>query len=101
MVIAIESLTSPGLQSAALTIAAESLASPGLQSVAYPVAITVDAASKRRATVAAVVASATIAGNAFEGAGTMLKQLALSSVLPSCHIVLHYHVKVTRNTGLS
>jgi hypothetical protein len=67
MGIAAESSTLPGLQSAALVIAAEFLALPRLQLAAYPAAITVAAALERNATIAAVVASAAIAGNSVEG----------------------------------
>jgi hypothetical protein len=87
MAIAAESLTSPSLQSAALAIAAESLTSRSLQFAAYPVAIIIAAASERSATIAAFVASTTIAGDAVEGSGTMSKQVAVSSVCPSCHIL--------------
>ncbi len=85
MAIAAESLTSPGLQSAALAIGAESLASPRLQLAAYPAAVAITASLERSATIAAVVASAAIAGDAVEGAGTMSQQVAVSSLHPSCH----------------
>ncbi len=87
MAIAAESSTSPGLQSAALAIAAESLASPCLQLAAYPPAVAVTAALERSATIANVVASAAVAGNAVEGAGIMSKQVAVLSVHPSYHIL--------------
>jgi hypothetical protein len=67
MAIATESLTLHGLQSAALVIVAEFLALSGLQSAAYPIAVTITPALDRSATVAANVASATVAGNALRG----------------------------------
>jgi hypothetical protein len=84
---AAESLTLPGLQSAALAIAVESLASPRLQLAACPAAIAVVTVLERGATTGAVIASTAIADNAVEGAGTMSKQVAMSSLRPFCHIL--------------
>jgi hypothetical protein len=87
MVIAIESSTSPSFKSAALVIAAESSASHHLQLAAYPLAVAIATAFlERSATIADIVASATIAGDAVEGTGTMSNQVAVSSFCPSCHI---------------
>jgi hypothetical protein len=85
--IASESSTSPGLQSATLAVAAESLALPSLQLAAYPVAVAIPAALERSATIAAVVASAVVAGNAVGGVGTMSMQVAVPSLCLSCHIL--------------
>jgi hypothetical protein len=87
MAIDLESLTLPGLQSTTLVIATESLASPGLQLAAYPAAAAITAALERSATIAAIVASAAIAGNAVEETGTMSKQVAVLSLHPSCHVL--------------
>jgi hypothetical protein len=88
MVIAAESLASPGLQSAALAIATESLVLPSLQLAAYPMAVAIAAAWESSATIAPNVASTAIAGDAVEGAGTMSKQVAVLSV----HPVIYYIV---------
>ncbi len=85
--IATEFLALPGLQSAALVIAAESFALPHLQLATYPAANAIAAALERSATIAAIVATAAIAGDVVEGAGTMSKQVAVSSLNPSCHIL--------------
>ncbi len=69
MMIAAESSKSPILWSAALAIIAEYSTSPSLQLAAYPTTISVAAASERSATVATVVASATVTGVAVEWAG--------------------------------
>jgi hypothetical protein len=74
MLIVAESSTLPGLQSAPLAIAAESLALPRLQLAAYPTAVAVAAAFERSTTIAAIVASAAIAGNAVERAGPCLSK---------------------------
>ncbi len=80
-------MTLPGLQSAALAIATESLALPCLKLAAYPPAVVVTAALERSTTIAAIVGSAAVAGNAGEGAGTMSKQVPVLSLRPSCHIL--------------
>jgi hypothetical protein len=77
MAIAAEFSTSPVLQSAALAIAAEFLALPRLQLAVSSTAIAIAAALERSTTIAAIVASAAVARNAVEGAGTMSKQVAM------------------------
>jgi hypothetical protein len=71
MAIAAESSTLPGLQSAALAIAPELLSLPRLQLAAHPMAIAVATALERSITIATIFASAPIAGDAVEGAGTV------------------------------
>jgi hypothetical protein len=87
MAIAAESLTSPGLQSSAFVIAAEFLASSHLQLAAYPAAVAIATAFEKSPTIAAIVASAPIAGDAVGGAETMYKRVAVPSLRPSCHIL--------------
>jgi hypothetical protein len=67
------------------SITAEPSALPCLQLAAYPAVVAIAAVLERRATIAAIVASAAIAGDAVEGAGTMSKQVAMLSFCPSCH----------------
>jgi hypothetical protein len=87
MAIAAESSTSPRLQSSALVTTAESSALPHLQLAVYPVAFAAASVLERSTTIAAIVATAAIAGDAVEGAETMSKQVAMSSLCPSCHIL--------------
>jgi hypothetical protein len=87
MAIAAESLTSPGLQSAGLTIAAESSASSRLQLAAYPMTIAVATALEKSSTITAIVASTAVADDAVGGEETMSKQVAVSVLCPSCHIL--------------
>jgi hypothetical protein len=68
-------------------ITAESLALPRLQLAAYPGAVAVTTVLERSAIIADVVASAPVAGNAVEGAGSMSKGVAMSPLRPSCHIL--------------
>jgi hypothetical protein len=85
MAIAAESLTLPALQSAALAIATESSALPRLQLPAYPTAVAVAAALERSTTIATIVASAAVAGDAVEWVGTMSKQVTVLFLHFSCH----------------
>ncbi len=79
MAIDAESLALPGLQSAALATAAESSASPRHQLAAYPTVVAIAAALEGSATIAAVAATAAVAGDEVGGAETMSKQVAVLS----------------------
>jgi hypothetical protein len=70
-----------------IAIIAESLTLPHLQLAAYPTAVAIAPVLERSTTIAAVVASAAVSSNAVEGAGTMSKGVAISSLHPSCHIL--------------